>query len=200
MTPKEILLEIRESYISSVPLFNKDDENYQCLKDYRFGRLHGIFTPDYHKRKRLFKEGIITYAYVFKSYQNKMDEDQDYPIWLIISPSTKYIDNPHLYEEVVCQLNQFMTDRPKKNKEKKLLNILLGELSEPKYIELPKELTNGDLVYLSSGYVRHTHTQDFRMGLNVVLYGLSFTKEIMLLPDRYLSLTWKNYKNQKGSY
>lgn len=197
MNLKELLEELREKYKSYIPLFTKEDEDYQCLKTYRKGRLHGIFTRDYYKRKRLFKEGIITLGYIFKSYQSSFNSEEDFPVWLLWAPKSKFIDNPNLYLEIVNKINEFIDSKPKNRKERHLYNILVGELSEPKYIELPLELTNNELVYLSSTYVRQTHTSSFTLGLTPLILSLTLTKEIMILPDAYLTLNWKKYKEKK---
>lgn len=193
----DILNDIKENYSKLIPLFTKEDENYQCLKTYRRGRLHGIFTFDYYKRKRLFKEGIISYSYIFKSYQTTLDEKEDFSVWFLHSPKKKYEENPELFVEIVNKINEFILSKPKNRKEKKLLSILLGELSEPKYLELPKDITNGDLVYLSSTYIRNSHTKDFKLGVNLIILAPSFTKEIFVLPDAYMSTKYKKHVLRK---
>ncbi len=185
MTYQQWIDALRKHYQSLLPTFDKEEEKFQCLRNDRRGRLHGVFTRDYWRRKDLFKRGEIVFGYAFKSYRTRFDDEADFPIWVFISPNQSYSNDPTRYETILSFMHDFLTKKPQGKKEKQLYSLLIGELSEPKYIELPHTWTNGELVFLCSTYVRPQHIYDFHLGVLPFLMLPSYTKEIMILPVKY---------------
>lgn len=199
MTYQELLDHLRKHYQSLLPTFDKQEEQFQCLRTYRQGRLHGVFTRDYWRRKDLFKKGEIVFGYAFKSYQLNVDDESDFPIWVLLSPHQSYAEDPSRYEEILEKINAFLEKKPHGKKEKRLYSLLSGELSEPKYVELPSEWSHDILVYLCSTYVRPIHIYDFRLGILPFLMLPSETKEIMILPVKYWTEEYLQfYTSRKG--
>ncbi len=198
MNEKELLDELRENYQGLRFSFNQEEVKFQCLRNYRQGKLHGLFTRAYWKRKELFQKGQIAYGYVFKEYRPQIDDlYSDYPIWVLLSPNHEFETSPDKYLIIVDRLNQFLKQKAHSRKDKQLQRILEGELSEVYYYILPSYLTEGALVYLCTTYVRHTHTPLFHLGLNPILYAPTISKEIMILPNKYWTKAWNNYYQEE---
>jgi len=199
MDKKEMIDSIRENFKKLLP-FNEEEMKYITLRNDKKGKLRALFTKDYWKRNVLVSEGRIAYGYAFKSYQfNMKDPTNAFPIWVLISPSSFFDEHPEEYAIIASALWELQTKEVKTKKEKELKRILLGELSEPKYVELPKELTHNHFVYLCSCYVYESHISSFHLGFLPIVYAPEKSKEILLLPMKYWNETFLSfYKEMKN--
>lgn len=199
MDTKEMIGALREDFKKHLPM-SDEEMKYITLRNDKKGKLRALFTKDYWKRSTLVLEGRIAYGYAFKSYQFDMkDPTNAFPIWVLLSPSSYFDEHPEEYAKIATSLWEFQTKKVKTRKEKELKRILLGELSEPKYAELPKELTNNHFVYLCSCYVYESHISSFHLGFLPVLYAQEKSKEILLLPMKYWNEEFLSfYKEMKN--
>lgn len=199
MNVKEMLEAMREEFQKRFPI-TEDEMKFITLRNDKKGKLRALFTKDYWKRNVLVSEGRMAYGYAFKSYQfNMKDPTNAFPIWILISPSSYFDEHPEEYAKIAENLWEFQTKKSKQRKEKELQRILLGELSEPQYFELPKELTNQQFVYLCSCYVYESHISSFHLGFLPILYAPTKSKEILLLPMKYWNEEFLSfYKEMKN--
>lgn len=197
MDYQKVLQEIRRNFEQKKLFFTDEDHKFNTSRNYWQGMIHGVFTRAYHKRKDLFIRGHIIYGMSIKSYLTGDAPNHDYSTWVIFSPQIAFEENPLKYYEIADKLNAFLDRKPNNATEQRLKMILEGELSEPQYFELPSDLTNGSLVFLSGCFVRTRHSPSFRLGINLIIIEKTVSKEIVYLPERYFSEDYKKYYQEK---
>lgn len=157
--------------------------------------IKGFLTADYYKRGKLIEEGQLVLGYIFKTWSSS---DVGYcPHWVLFSPSPKVNENPQLLKDVAKSLSG--CTEVKGDKTSKALHKLLTQpLSEAKYFELPENITNGNLIYLSIVYLRPEWRNNIRLGLNPFIANQGISKEILYLPDQFWSGYFKEcyYNNE----
>ena len=198
-----VLNETRENFYKKRELFSKVELNYVAGKNNLRNRMLGFLTFDYYKRSRLIKSGEIFYGYVFRTYFDSLNEDKPTATWLLFSPTKEFNDNPELYLSINDNIVDFISKGKPKNKLKKLYNLLTPELAEPVYYELPSELADNKLVYLSFTYLRKFQVPAFRPGINLFIAAKNISKEILYLPMDYWVDEYKEYylpKNIQEQY
>lgn len=152
-------------------------------KDSFRGRLLGIFSASYYQRERLIAKGEVIYGYAFRDYEEGDNRDFTYPTWVLFSPASAIDDDPAPLAEAAERLLAYCAaDNGRKDK---LCRAVKDDWAEPQYVELPKELTQGRLVYLSMVNVRTKANPSFRLGLNLLLANRKASKEVIYLPERY---------------
>ena len=194
MKAQEMIVKMREDYAAHLPFMNQEEKRFLTLKEDKKGRLRGFFTREYWRRNRLVIEGNIAYAYIFKSYQFDLEHLEDgFLTWLLFSPSSFYDEHPEAYKDIAIHLLALENRKPTSKKEKEMKRYIEEELSEPHYVEVPKEWTDGHLVYLCSAYIYQMHIPIFHLGFIPVFHARQITKEILLLPYKYWSEDWKKF-------
>lgn len=184
-----------ESWKKTQKDLSKKDLSFISFKDsFRHG-MRGFLTPEYYKREKLIKEGELAFGYVFKCWSDESSFSVDYPTWVLFSPSLKVSKNPVLLAKISENLLVFAKEN-KDKKHRKLTSLINEPLSECAYYELPKELTQGELIYLSITYVHLNQFIDFQMGINPIIISKGISKEILYLPDKYWTQEFaESYKN-----
>ena len=176
---------------------SKDDIRHIADKDNGPGRMLGLFTISYWKREKLIKESNVVIGYAFKTFQFEGElRDMTYPSWVLFSPDKSVIEEPGFYEKVTTNLGKFIEESPRDKVGKKLKRLLSDNLAEVAYFELPRELTDGKLVYLSVNHVRRNNMPDFKLGHSLLLMAPTISKEVIYLPPKYWTKEWAElYKN-----
>ncbi len=184
---------LNEHYFEATLTFDKDTWKFLSGKDTPRGRMLGFLTPEYYKREKLWQTGTIVWGYAFKSYMdNAMTSgERVFPSWVLFSPTTPFQEDPTLYYPILEKLTAFLAKKPKKKAERALKIALEGELSEPQYMEIPTEFTDGKLVFLSMVYVRPTHLPGFHLGVLPLMINKTVTSEVMYVPDRFWTEEFK---------
>jgi len=183
----EVMLKtLNEKYQTVAFTFEKKDYLFLEGKDTARGRMLGFLTADYWKREQLWKTGTIVWGYVFKMILTPSnDPSRAYSSWVLFSPSKQFVETPELYFEILGRLNFLETEKPKNSKIRKLKTAMYEDLSEPEYLEIPEPYANGNLVYLSTVYVRPQHVFDLHLGYIPLMISPLVTKEVMYLPEKY---------------
>jgi hypothetical protein len=193
MIERKILDDLNDHFQQMALSFSKEDWTYLAGKDTPRGRMLGFLTPEYYKREKLWETGIIVWGFAFKTFMDNAVTagDRVYPSWVLFSPVQAFCDDPTLYYAVQEKLLKALEGKPKGKAQKQLKIALEGELSEPQYMEIPVEYTEGKLVYLSMVYVRPTHFPDFHLGFVPLIINKLITAEVMYVPDRYWTDAFK---------
>ncbi|MEG1565521.1 MAG: hypothetical protein RR342_02115 [Bacilli bacterium] len=171
--------------------FSKEKIKHLESKDFKMGKLNGIFTFRYFKRKDLLLNGAIMYCYTYKIIDSDIDRYYFLDTWLIYSPLIKYRTTPQELSKIYDKLDTFVTTN-KQLKYKKLINIITNPLSEPRFIALPKEIAGEEEIYLCYSQVNKSLNKDLDTGVNLILVNKSISKEIIYLSDEVLTLLKEN--------
>ncbi len=194
MSYEAILNDVKRHYEDRKPYLSKKQIIFLQGKNTLRDKMFGMFTKNYIDRKKLILEANITYAYTIKTWSNNDYNDDYYPSWIIFSPQIKYSANPHLYERINKNLNDYKFDSSDKSHDKKLKMFLTEDLSEPVMFKLNKELAGEDIVYLHFVYVRSSQFTQFKMGINLIMFNPNVSKEVLYVPE----VLWtKEYKEIK---
>ena len=91
---KETLINDREKdFKGKLFVLTNEEKKHLVDKDTFRGRIFGFLTRSYYRRFKLFEEGSLTYAYVFKTWNNSFGSDKPYPIWFLFSPEKYFLKN-----------------------------------------------------------------------------------------------------------
>lgn len=184
MDYKNILSSINESWLSKRVLLSKDEIRHMSDKDSFRGKIHGFLTRAYYKRKDLIVTGEIVYCLAFKSWSNDLSDNAiRYRSWVIFSTSTTLRSNPSLLKKISENILTLMHEENSDKAYSKLIRTLNEPLSDASYLELPKELCEGELAYLSIIYVEKNLNPNFSLGLNLLLVSPSVSQEVLYLPE-----------------
>lgn len=187
----------REDFDKKKIDFTKKEINYLIGRDTFRGRFYGFLTFAYCRRPRLVKEGFLTYGLTIRIYRDSFLDNKPISTWVLFSPLSEFDKDPLMLLDVKDNLDKFVEKGIKHTKYKKLFIALTGELSEPQYLEIPKEFSNGKLVYLSYVELREGRIPQYRVGVNLILMNQKISKEIMYLPSIYWSDEYSKQYNKK---
>lgn len=168
-------------------ILSKSDLSLLSFKDTFSSRLKGFMTVEYYRRDKLIKEGELLISYIFKSWKDELNKNNHVPFWVIFSPSVIVNGEPSILRNVALRLNSRSFDASK-GQFKRLNNILDCPYGEVSYFELPSELTDGHLIYLSIVYLPRNMANNIVLGFNPFLANKAISKEIIFLQDAY----WDN--------
>lgn len=185
MDYQEKLSKISEKYDQLKVRFSKEDVAFIANKDTPRGRLLGFLTTDYYRRENLIREGTIVYGYTFRTHKTTDSMDRLYASWLLFSPSKAVNDDVNIYLKIIDNLDSLKEKKHPSSIERKLQIALGGELSEPKYLEVPAPYNEGYLIYLQYCEVKPNHTPNLELGPNYIIIAPSKSKEVIYLPERY---------------
>lgn len=193
----KVISELRKQYDAKKGSFTKKELQFLTGRDTLRGRLLGFLTAAYYRRPRLFREGRVTYALAFRKWTGMERSERLLSTWVLFSPSSEFDAHPDLLYKVKANLDALVENGEKNRKLHKLYVALTEELSEPAYMEIPKEFSEGKLVYLSFIYLRNHQIPKFRLGINLIVMDRSVSKEVLYLPALYWSTDFVNYYYRK---
>lgn len=191
-----IITAIRQDYDARKASFTKNELRYLTGRTSLRGRLLGFMTRAYYQRPRLFKKGQILYALTFRRWSRDLKGDPLESTWVLFSPMSEFDAEPERLYQVKNALDDFLMKKTKKAKYHALMVALKGELSEPAYLEIPSEFTDGRLVYLSYICLRREQIPDLRLGLNLIVADRSVSKEVLYLPAPYWTKEYTEHYHQ----
>lgn len=188
----ELLKESRSHFEKVRNNFLQADINFMIRRENLKDRLHGFLKRDYYQREKLVREGLLFFAYTFKKYLPRASEDEYFFTWALFSPELIFEEQPELLQDIAEKLlKEFQNKKPHGREERNIYNALNEKVSEPKYLILPFEVTDGHLVYLQFIEGFPEQVLDFKLGYNLIIALPNKTKEVFYLPKRYWS---DNYK------
>lgn len=168
---------------------SKSDIAFIAGKDTFKGKISGFLTSGYWHRGKLIRNGELLVGYAFKSLvRNLEDAKEDFPTWVIFSPSTAVNENPAVLEDVAKKLVE-LKDQDKKAISKehhKLWTVLGSDYATCNYLEIPEDISGDALIYLSIIPVRGRQNPFFKLGPNFILGSRGLSKEVLYLPDMYM--------------
>lgn len=191
------LLENERKNFKEKQLFlTKEDINFISSKETFKDKLHGFLTVSYHQREKVIRTGELFYGYVFSEWKSRPDSQ---PISLILfSPETKIAQNPSIFKKITENLYGFLKISHRNRKDKKLKNLLTEPLANAPFEALPYTITEGHIVYFCKIYRNISFANSFNLGLNLFISNPAVSKQIMYLPERYMTETFKNlYEENK---
>lgn len=188
----EKLKAISERYAQLKAQFSKEDIAYIANKDTPRGRMLGFLTSDYYRRESLIKEGSIVYGYTIRTYKIEQTMDRLYASWLLFSPSKTINEQPNILLNILENIERIQEKKTLTSQERQIKNSLTGDLSEPKYLEIPSPYNEGHLVYLQYCEVKPHHTPNLNLGLNFIIIAPAKSKEVIYLPNRYFHDVFKD--------
>lgn len=186
----------REEFKKKQLLLTKEEINFISNKETFRDKLHGFLTSAYHKREKVIRTGELFYGYVFSEWNSRPDST---PISLILfSPERKMAENPLIFKKIVENLHGFLENSSKNKGDKKLKNLLNEPLANAPYEQLPFALSEGHLVYFCKVYRNISFAYSFNLGLNLFIANPAISKQILFLPERYMTETFKKlYEERK---
>ncbi len=191
MDYKKAIVEQRDNYSHLVNSMSKQEFSFLAGKDTFRGKCFGFLTKQYYQRTRLLREGQLVYGYAFKAWTNDMDPSRTFPSWVLFSPEEIFSYDPDVYIQIANNIQKLCDGEAKednKNKElKKFKSALIEELSDPNYVKVPTQFSEGHLVYMSTIYVRPNQLPIFRLGLSVIIMNPNISKEVLYLPQKYMT-------------
>lgn len=194
----KLLEEQRLHYKEKSFLFSNDDIKYIASKDTLKGKFTGFLTRAYHQRDKVIKLGEIFYGYVFEEYNSNLNNDSAPLSFILFSPEQKIMENPEIYKKTVENLRDFLKNENLSKKEKQLKDLLNRPLASAPFEELPTSVTEGHLVYFIKMYRNRNFAYSFNLGLNLFIANLAVSKQILYLPERYMTETFKEaYDNHQ---
>jgi hypothetical protein len=177
--------------------FTKEDIRYIANKDTLRGRMNGFLTLPYYRREKLIRGSEIYFAFVFQDWANDLSETAPtYPTWLLFSPERKVQENPSLLRDISLKVQSIRDATPFSKEEKKLKSLVVEQLSDVSYFEIPAAYSCGELAYLSVVYRQTRLVPFFRLGLNLILANPVVSKEVLYLPERYWPEDYQNAYTQ----
>lgn len=187
-----------KSFQERQQFLSKEEIRYIAQKDTFPKRLRGFLTRAYYQKDKLIKRGQIVYGYVYKEWSQDVEGNVDPFSWVLISPERKIMENPSIFQKTAAKLQDFSL-LPGGNRREKLLKNQLNEaLSDAPFEELPQSLTEGHLIYLCKLQRPLALVSFFHLGLNLFLFNPSISKQILFLPERYMTDDFKQcYMHQQ---
>lgn len=194
----ELLSEQRGFYKKQSNLLCNDEVKWLAGKDSFKGRLTGFLTAAYHKREKVIRTGEIFYGYVFQAYRNSLKDDSDSLLWILYSPEQRIMENPVIYKKITQNIRDFLKNENVTKKEKQLQSLLIQPLAAAPFEELPPSVSEGHLIYFIKMYLNRNFAYSFSLGLNLFISNLAISKQILYLPERYMTETFKKaYANHE---
>ncbi len=182
----------RESFNTSRVNLSKNEIKYLSGRsDFRSSFID-LFSLRYFKKKKLILEGNIYYSYIIRIYRSNLNQEDAISSWLIFSPESIFDSSPEIYQKINDNILKFIENKENQKTNRKLYNALTLELSEPRYLELSEDLSEGHLVYLSFAYLRKNHLPNTKLGLNLIIANKKISDEIMYLPLDYCLVEYRN--------
>lgn len=116
-----------------------------------------------------------------------------HPVWILYSPQKKFVENPDVYLKIIDNIEELRAKKKYDKKLRAIKNALFEPYADAEMLELPPELANGGLVYLSIIYRYKETMPDLRLGPNLVIVNPSVSKEILFLPRKYWVAEWEGF-------
>lgn len=174
----------RKSYFALAKNFVKEDIQYITNKANFNEKKVDVFRRRYYQRKKLVTIGPIIYGYVIRVIDD-FDNRKPQFSWVIFSPMSEYEKNPANYEKVMQNLNKIIESQSIPKAYKRLKIMLSEKYSEPQYFQIPIELTEGKIVYLSFVNFWRNKNPNLKPGIIPIFMNQTISKEILYLPEKY---------------
>ncbi len=186
----------RENFKKTQSILAKNDINYIANKDSLRNKLHGFLTISYYQREKVIKTGELFYGYVFSEWNST---PETWPISLILfSPERKIAENPLIFREIVEKLHGFLEISPKNKREKKFKKTLSDPLANAPFEILPSSISGGHVIYFCKVNRNISFDYSFNLGLNLFIVNPAISKQILFLPQRYMTETFRKlYQERK---
>lgn len=192
-----LLEEQRKFYKEKCPFFTDDEIKFISGKDTFKGKLTGFLTKEYYQREKLIKFGDISYGYVFQEFYANSNDSSDLT-WILFSPEQKLAENPLIFKKVTENIRDFLKKENLNKKEKQLKTMLFEPLASAPFEELPSDISEGHLIYFIKMYRKRSFAYSFNLGLNLFIANLAISKQLLYLPERYMTETFKKaYDNHE---
>lgn len=191
MDYKLLLQDISEHYFSFLPSIINEDKTFILNHTSLRMKIKDLGSKT-KKKHRLFIEGVIIWGRLIKTYDQNPLSNREKIGYILHSPEVIFEEEPDLYEKILERINEAI-EEPKKPF-KRLSDILMYPEEEPKYFEVPKELTFGKLVYITITFLSYEHFPNMKFNSLVpIIIAPSITKEIAIIPQKYWSNTYIDY-------
>lgn len=183
---EKCILDLNSHWLIQRASLSKEDLAYLSYQDTFRHRLEGFMTNTYYRRKKMIMGSDILYCYVFQDWSNdERGMGDEYPTWMLFSPSSKINNNPALLKEISAKVLSIKKAEPQNKEEKELKKLLVETLSDCSFFEIPPSYSLGNLIYLSIVYLHTDHVPFFHLGLNLILSNPSLSKEVLYFPTKY---------------
>ncbi len=177
---------LAEHWKKRQPALDREEKRLIAGKDTFRNRLRGFLTIAYYRRDRLVEQGDVVLGLVFREWRgNPMETGNCFRDWVLFSPSTEVSLDPSILVKTADALLNAQEKAPKNRKELRFHDAMSKPLSDAAYLEVPPEITDGKLIYLSIIERPYSPSSDFRLGLWPFLVNRSISREILLLPARF---------------
>lgn len=183
MNYEQILNETIKDFELKKYSLNKDDIKDLLGRSTLKGRLLGIFSPSYYKEEKLLKNGFIAYGLTIKNWRRTYNENEPLATWVLFSPQKEIERNPDILLKINQNIQDLILQDKRNSKYKKFINLVTQELAEPKYLLVPKELSEGITAFISFAYLKPEQIREFRLGMNLIIFNKSISNEIIYLPE-----------------
>lgn len=190
----ELLEKEREEFKKTQLSFTKDDIKFISSKDSFKGKFTGFLTRAYYQRENVIRTGELFYGYVFSEWNIKDSAPISY---VLFSPERKLAENPSIFKKITENIQQFLDISPKDKKSKKLKNLIENPLCDAPYEELPFTLSEGHIVFFCKTFRNRSFEYSFNLGLNLFIVNPAISKQILYLPERYITPTFKKLYEEK---
>ncbi len=194
----ELLEQERAEFQKKQPSLTKDDIKYISGKDTFKGKFTGFLTRAYYQKEKVIRTGELFYGYVFSEWDMNSNKDSPVISYVLFSPERNLAEKPSIFKKIVENLQQFNDISPKDRKSKKLKNLIENPLSEAPYEEVPTTLSEGHIVFFCKTFRNRSFEYSFNLGLNLFIVNPTISKQILYLPERYMTETFKKlYEERK---
>lgn len=183
----EFLEKLNTSFHKLVNEMDNKEIRFISGKNTFKGALLGFMEKKYYQREKLIKQGEIIYALTFKTWSNDLSLIKPYPTWVLFSPEIIFKENPDLYTEYFDRISKLLLES-KEKRYKKINKILNDELGEPQYLQIPPEIVDNHILYVSTIFLRIEQNPTIKLGLNLIIMSPLISKEVIYLPDKYLAI------------
>lgn len=148
------------------------------------------FPP--RRKYELFRQGFVTYAYCYKTYDEK--SDAPFKGYILFSPEIRVAEEPvilsKVFENLLAYKNTFDSGAQKtKLSDRRLLAAAFSDEEEARYLPLPDSLTEGRIVYVSTLFFEPAIYMPQTPGrfFFPILFNIRLTKYVMPYPRWLLS-------------
>jgi hypothetical protein len=180
----EALNKLNSFYLKRRMNLSKEEINFILGNKHLMMKFKSKVSPRLLKLKKMIKNGNVGVVYTFKIIMSSYFNEEVHPTYALFSLKKSNMINEEYYKRILSNILSLEESKEKKTySEKRLLSILKEEDSDPRYYELPKSLTNNEIVYLERINVSNNVNPNFKLGMNYVIYNKVMSKDMLYYPD-----------------
>lgn len=180
----EALNKLNSSYLKRRMNLSKEEINFILHNKHLIMKFKSKVSPRLLKLKKMIKNGNVGVVYTFKIIMSSYFNEEVHPTYALFTLKKSNMINEVYYKRILSNILKLEESKEKKTcSEKRLLSILKEEDSDPRYYELPKSLTNNEIVYLERINVDNNVNPNFKLGMNYVIYNKVISKDMLYYPD-----------------